>query len=59
MLNQNVKATALRKRRPKNARQLKADVFSYLFSTQKRPDVVRSYFEERHVQYTKAETEAA
>jgi transposase len=59
MLNQDVKATALRKRRPKNIRQLKADVRSYLFSTQKRPDVVRSYFEERHVQYAKAETEAA
>lgn len=55
MLNQDVKASALRQRRPKNVRQLKADVRSYLFSTQKRPDVVRSYFEERHVQYAKAE----
>lgn len=55
MLNQDVKAAALRKRRPKNVRQLKGDVRSYLFSTQKRPEAVRSYFEERHVQYAKAE----
>jgi len=55
MLNQDVKASALRQRRPKNVRQLKADVRSYLFSTQKRPEAVRSYFEERHVQYAKAE----
>ena len=55
MLNQDVKASALRQRRPKNVRQLKADARSYLFSTQKRPDVVRSYFEERHVQYARAE----
>lgn len=55
MLNQDVKASALRKRRPRNVRQLKAEVRSYLFSTQKRPEVVRSYFEERHVQYAKAE----
>jgi transposase len=55
MLNQDVKATALRKRRPKHVRQLKADVRSYLFSTQKRPDVVRKYFAERHVRYAAAE----
>lgn len=55
MLNQDVKASALRKRRPQNVRQLKADVRSYLFSTQKQPDVVRSYFDERHVQYAKVE----
>ena len=55
MLNQDVKQSALRQRRPKNVTQLKADVRCYLFSTQKCPDVVRSYFEERHVQYAKAE----
>lgn len=55
MLNQDVKASALRQRRPKNVRQLKADVRSYLFSTQKRPEAIRSYFEEQHVQYAKAE----
>jgi len=55
MLNNDVKSNALRKRRPKHVQQLKTDVRSYLFSTQKRPDVVRSYFDERHVQYAKAE----
>jgi len=55
MLNQDVKASALRQRRPKNVRHLKADVRSYLFSTQKQPEIVRSYFEERHVQYARAE----
>lgn len=55
LLNQDVKSTALRKRRPKTVRQLKADVRSYLFSTQKRPARVCRYFEERHVQYAAAE----
>lgn len=55
MLNQDVKASALRKRRPQNVRQLTADVRSYLFSTQKHPEVVRNYFEERHVQYAKVQ----
>jgi len=59
MLNQDVKRAALRQRRPKHVTQLKDDVRAYLHSTQKRPDVVRSFFEERHVQYAKAEPEAA
>ncbi len=55
LLNQDVKRSALRQRRPKNVIALKGDVRAYLFSTQKRPDVIRRYFEERHVQYAKAE----
>lgn len=55
LLNQDVKRAALRQRRPKNVIALKGDVRAYLFSTQKRPDVIRRYFEERHVQYAKAE----
>ena len=55
LLNQDVKCRALRQRRPKNVTALKDDVRAYLHSTQKRPDVVRSYFEERHVRYAKAE----
>jgi len=55
MLNQDVKHSALRQRRPKTVTALKADLRAYLHSTQKRPDVVRNYFEERHVQYAKAE----
>lgn len=55
LLNQDVKRSALRQRRPKNVNDLKTDVRSYLFSTQKRTDVVRSFFEEQHVRYAKAE----
>jgi transposase len=55
LLNQDVKSTALRKRRPTTVTQLKADVRAYLFSTQKRPDVVRRYFDDQHVSYAKAE----
>lgn len=55
LLNQDVKRSALRQRRPKHVTDLKDDVRAYLHSTQKRPDVVRRYFEERHVQYAKAE----
>ena len=53
------KRAILRQRRPKNVTQLKDDVRAYLHSTQKRPDVVRSYFEERHAQYVKAGPDVA
>jgi transposase len=55
LLNQDVKRSALGMRRPHNVHQLKAEVRSYLFSTQKRPDIVRNFFEEKHVCYAKAE----
>ena len=55
LLNQDVKSNALGRRRPKNVTELKRDVRAYLFSTQKRPDVVTSYFEEEHVAYARAE----
>jgi transposase len=55
LLNQDVKRNALRQRRPKNVDALKTDIRSYMHSTQKRPDVVRNYFEEEHVRYAKAE----
>lgn len=55
LLNQDVKSNALGRRRPKNVIELKGDVRAYLFSTQKRPDVVSNYFEEQHVCYAKAE----
>jgi len=55
LLNNDVKSSALRKRRPKTVTHLKADARAYLFSTLKRPDVVRSYFDEQHVRYARAE----
>jgi transposase len=55
MLNHDVKHSALRQRRPKTVTDLKADVHACLHRIQACPDHVRSYFEERHVRYAKAE----
>jgi len=51
LLNQDVKSNALGRRRPADQSQMIADVRGYLRSTQNQPDVVRSYFQEAHVQY--------
>ncbi|MFZ5500626.1 MAG: hypothetical protein ACOY58_01760 [Candidatus Micrarchaeota archaeon] len=40
-----------RLRRPSTKSEMVADVRSYLRSTQKRPDIVRNYFNEEHVRY--------
>ena len=50
-LNQDVKANALGRRRPQNQGELIGDVRSYLHSTQKRPDIVRNFFQAEHVRY--------
>lgn len=54
LLNQDVKSNALGRRRPQDAEEMKENVRGYLFSTQKRPEVVCSYFNEQHVRYAKA-----
>jgi hypothetical protein len=54
MLNQDVKSNAMGRRRPKTVIEMKADIRGYLFSTQKRPDVVMNFFQERHVRYAMA-----
>ncbi len=51
MLNNDVKANALGRRRPRTKAEMVAGVRSYLRSTQKRPGVIRSYFNEDHVRY--------
>jgi len=51
LLNQDVKANALSRRRPRDRDEMMGDVRSYLHSTQKRPDIVRSYFEHEDVKY--------
>ena len=51
LLNQDVKSNALGRRRPRDREEMIGDVRSYLWGTQKRPKIVRSYFKERHVQY--------
>ena len=54
MLNCDVKANALGRRRPLNVQQLKADVRRYLTARQRRPWHVATYFQERHVTYATA-----
>jgi transposase len=51
LLNNDVKANALGRRRPANQTELISDVRGYLHSTQRRPDIVVSYFQGEHVHY--------
>jgi transposase len=50
-LNQDVKANAVGRRRPHNHVELVGDVRSYLRSTQRRPAIVRNYFQAEAVRY--------
>lgn len=51
MLNHDVKSNALGRTRPRTKAEMVAGVRSYLRRTQRRPDLVRSYFREDHVRY--------
>ncbi|RJO68793.1 MAG: IS630 family transposase [Myxococcales bacterium] len=51
LLNQDVKANALGRRRPRDKADLMANVRGYLRSTQKMPQIVRNFFLEPHVCY--------
>ena len=50
-LNNDVKSNAVGRRRARNRQELKANVSSYLRSTQKKPNLVKRFFQERHVLY--------
>src|SRR3990172_5442809 len=50
-LNNDVKANAVGRRRPANEPEMVRDVRGYLRSTQRRPDIVRAYFQHEDVQY--------
>lgn len=50
-LNNDVKSNAVGRRRPRNKTEMKANIGSYLRSTQKQPEVVKRLFQERHVRY--------
>lgn len=50
-LNNDVKGNALGRRRPREAAELLSTVRSYLWSTQRQPAIVRSYFQAETVQY--------
>lgn len=54
LLNQDVKSNAVGRRRPSNQFEMIRDVRAYLRSTQRRTEVVRNYFLERHVRYAAA-----
>jgi transposase len=51
LLNQDVKSNALGRQRPSNQGEMINDVRSYLRSTQRQPDVVKSYFQHETVHY--------
>jgi transposase len=50
-LNNDVKANAVGRQRPRDRDELVANVRGYLHSTQKSPTVVVSFFENKHVRY--------
>jgi transposase len=51
LLNQDVKTNAVRKKRAANKAELKRNLLGYLRGRQKRPALVRRYFEAKHVRY--------
>ena len=51
LLNQDVKTNAVGRQRPSDQSEMIAAVRSYVRSTQRRPQVVRAYFREKHVRY--------
>lgn len=51
LLNQDVKTNAVRKKRASNKEQLKKNLIGYLRGRQKRPDLVKRYFDHKHVRY--------
>ncbi|MDI6784079.1 MAG: IS630 family transposase [bacterium] len=51
MLNQDIKSSAVGRRRARNQEELISTVRKYLRSRQRQPYLVRKYFKEQHVQY--------
>lgn len=51
MLNQDVKGNAVGRRRPRDQKEMLATVRGYLRGRQRRPHLVRRYFDEEHVRY--------
>jgi transposase len=51
LLNQDVKTNAVRKKRAANKEELKRNLIGYLRGRQKQPDLVRRYFQAKHVRY--------
>jgi len=51
LLNNDVKSNALGRRRPADQIEMISEVRGYLRGTQRRPDIVVNYFQEKHVRY--------
>lgn len=51
LLNQDLKSNVFWSGRPRTRNELVGQTRSYLRATQKRPDIVRAYFQEAHVNY--------
>lgn len=51
LLNQDVKTNAVRKMRASNKEEMKKNLIGYLRGRQKRPDLVKRYFQHRDVRY--------
>jgi len=51
LLNQDVKSNALGRQRPRDQNEMTSQVRYYLRSTQRQPDIVKSYFQEKNVAY--------
>jgi len=51
LLNQDLKSNVFSSGRPRTRDNLVSQTRSYLWATQKRPDIVRAYFQEAHVNY--------
>jgi transposase len=54
LLNQDVKSNALGRQRPEDQKQMMHLARTYLRSTQRQPEIVRNYFQEKHVRYAAA-----
>jgi len=54
MLNQDVKTNAVRRKRPRNRRDLIRNLRSYLYKRRDDPDLVKRYFHEESVRYAAA-----
>jgi len=54
MLNQDVKSNAVGRCRPHDQNQMMRNVRSYLYSRQRKPHVVKKYFEADSVRYAAA-----
>lgn len=51
LLNQDVKSNAVGRKRAKNLTELKNNITTYLFGTQRCPDIVKAYFLKSEVSY--------